>query len=154
MLRTLGQTVGVPSEAPFFGAHYRITQVGPSGAPILCLVVGCRRPAPCPLCAAPQPTNAASCSSPAAPAPPLRLLQEADGSRRLVAFNAEERGQDNRVNVFEYDEAMQLLHRWAAGSNVPDVPASSLRGSPPALPLLFFCLPPLTAPRAACHGTS
>ena len=27
-LRTLGQTVGVPSEAPFLGAHYRVTQVG------------------------------------------------------------------------------------------------------------------------------
>lgn len=61
-LRTLGQTVSVPSEAPYFGAHYRV-------------------------------------------------LQEADGSRRLVAFNAAERGADNRVNVFEYDEAMRLLHR-------------------------------------------
>ena len=26
-LRTLGQTVSVPSEAPYFGAHYRVTQV-------------------------------------------------------------------------------------------------------------------------------
>lgn len=39
-------------------------------------------------------------------------LQAADGSRRLVAFNAAEVGQDNRVNLFEYDEAMNLLHRW------------------------------------------
>lgn len=61
-LRTKGQTVAVPSKAPYFGAHYRITQA-------------------------------------------------ADGSRRLVAFNAAEVGQDNRVNLFEYDEAMNLLHR-------------------------------------------
>ena len=27
-LRTKGQTVKVPSQAPYFGAHYRITQVG------------------------------------------------------------------------------------------------------------------------------
>lgn len=39
--------------------------------------------------------------------------QEADGSRRLVAFNAAERGGDNRINLFEYDEGMRLLHRWA-----------------------------------------
>ncbi|KAL4438663.1 hypothetical protein ABPG77_006267 [Micractinium sp. CCAP 211/92] len=61
-LRTKGQTVTVPSQAPYFGAHYRITQ-------------------------------------------------EADGSRRLVAFNAAEVGQDNRINLFEYDEGMRLLHR-------------------------------------------
>lgn len=42
---------------------------------------------------------------------PITAAQEADGSRRLVAFNAAERGADNRVNVFEYDEAMRLLHR-------------------------------------------
>ena len=60
---------------------------------------------------------------PAAVVPPSQLTphawipsgstaeQEADGSRRLVAFNAAERGQDNRINVFEYDEGMALLHR-------------------------------------------
>lgn len=48
----------------------------------------------------------------AAPVLPLDL-QEADGSRRLVAFNAAEVGQDNRINLFEYDEGMALLHRWA-----------------------------------------
>jgi hypothetical protein len=32
-LRTLGQTVSVPSDAPFFGAHYRIEQVGPAAPP-------------------------------------------------------------------------------------------------------------------------
>lgn len=34
-LRTLGQTVSVPSEAPYFGAHYRVTQVGASAIPHL-----------------------------------------------------------------------------------------------------------------------
>jgi hypothetical protein len=43
------------------------------------------------------------------------LAQEADGQRRLVAFNAAERGNSNRINFFEYDETMQLLHRWADG---------------------------------------
>jgi hypothetical protein len=63
-LLTKGQTVGVPSEAKYFGAHYRI-------------------------------------------------MQQADGQRRLVAFNAAERGQDNQLNLYEYDEGMHLLHRSA-----------------------------------------
>jgi hypothetical protein len=39
------------------------------------------------------------------------LPQDAVGSRRLVAFNAKERGQDNRINVFEYDDSLKLLLR-------------------------------------------
>ncbi len=47
-------------------------------------------------------TGAASC-----------LVQDAGGAPRLVAFNASEAGTDNHINVFEYDEALNLLHRWA-----------------------------------------
>ncbi|PSC73715.1 carotenoid oxygenase [Micractinium conductrix] len=61
-LKTRGQTLPVPSKAPYFGAHYRI-------------------------------------------------LQESDGSRRLVAFNAEEAGQTNRINMFEYDESLKMVQR-------------------------------------------
>lgn len=61
-LTTQGQTVSVPSDAAYFGAHYRITQ-------------------------------------------------EADGSRRMVAFNAAEVGDTNKINLFEYDEGMKLLER-------------------------------------------
>ena len=38
-------------------------------------------------------------------------MQESDGSRRLVAFNAEEAGQTNRINMFEYDESLKMVQR-------------------------------------------
>lgn len=41
-----------------------------------------------------------------------RILNESDGSRRLIAFNAAEMGGVNsRINIWEFDEHYRMLHR-------------------------------------------